>query len=96
MTGHDADQTQQLLGVELGPELLLWSSSCTCEPPADGWEDLCWCGFAGMSSTVCERVAVQGSQRSQLAAADCGGSTQHGDPDCFALVATQNSQRLPE
>lgn len=45
-------------------------------PPPDGWEVLCRCVYvlcrcvlARMSSTVCEWVAVHGSQRSQLAGA---------------------------
>lgn len=63
-------------------------------PPADGWEVLCrcvyvlcWCVLARMSSTVCEWVAVRGSQRSQLAGARL---RRHRDPDCFALVAAQS------
>lgn len=61
-----------------------------CKPPADGLEGLCWCGFASMSSTACESVAVPDSQRSQLVVADLEGTTEHRDPDCFALVAAQS------
>lgn len=43
-------------------------------PPADGWEVHCWCVLAPMSSTVCEWVAVCGSQRGQLAVADWEGT----------------------
>lgn len=61
---------------------------CASPPSqADGWEVLCWRVLARMPSTVRVWVAVRGSQRSQLAVADCEGVTEHRDPDCLALAA---------
>lgn len=54
-----------------------------------GPELVCQCFSCGFLHPLCLWVTVHGSQRSQLAAADWEGPTEHRDPDCFALVAAQ-------